>query len=82
MIRYNQQRMRDLDFSDLQRHIDITPDVGTRSADSDDIGGRVHKLVNQGARRQMIVERRAHHRKRRASVDESIANQHSVDYCF
>ena len=81
-IRDDQLRMRGLDYSDLERHIDITSDFGTRAADSDDIGGRVLKRVNRGARQQTIVERRAHHRKRRASVDERLAYQHSVDHCF
>ena len=74
MIRDDQQRMRDFDSCDLQRYVDITSDIDTRAADSDDIGGRVLKRVDLGARRQAILERRAHHRKRRASVDKRIAN--------
>ena len=74
--------MCDFDSSDLKRLVDVNSDFGTRAADSADIGSQVLKRNNIGARRQPIVERRAHHRKCRASVDERIANQHSVDHCF
>ena len=56
--------MRDLDSGNLQKYVDITSELGTRAADSHDIGGRVLKRVDQGVRRQAIVERKAHHRKR------------------
>ena len=33
--------MRDFNSSDLQRNINITVDIGTRAADSDDVGGEI-----------------------------------------
>ena len=66
--------MSDLDSGDLQRYVEITSNFGTRTADSDDIGCQVLKRVDRGVRRETIVKRRAHHRKRWANVDERIAN--------
>lgn len=40
--------MRDLDYSDLQKHVDIMFDFGTCAPDFDDIGGRVlNKLIKR-----------------------------------
>ena len=74
--------MRHLDFCDLQRNLDMTSDFGTCAADSENIGGQVLKWVDRGARQLAVVKRRAHHRKRRATVKERFANLHSADHFF
>ena len=72
--------MRHLDCRDLLNNVDITSDFGTYATEFDNFGSRILKRVDRGARRQPVVERRAHYRKRRANVDKRIANQHSVDH--
>ena len=81
-LRDDEQRVCKFESCNKQRHHDVPSNFRTRAADSDDVGGRVLERDYPGTSRQTVVKRGTKHRICRGSVDERIANQHSVDHCI
>ena len=67
--------MRHIDSSNLQQNVNILFYFNTRADDFDVVEGRVFERVDFEARWKPIVKLKTYYRKRRASVENRIANQ-------